>query len=77
MVSEAFGSHLDPNWGSSWAPLGTPRGPKMQYVVRPFDVFVYSLLCTYDVQDDPKSVSRGPEEALKRLQEEVKEEFFS
>ena len=60
---EFFGSQLDPNLGSSWAPLGTPRSPKMQYVLRFFDVFAYSLLSTYVPQDDPKKAPRGPQDA--------------
>ena len=32
MISGFFGNQFDPNLGSSWAPLGSPRGPKMQYV---------------------------------------------
>ena len=65
---EFFGSQLDPNLGSSWAPLGTPRGHKMQYVLRFFDVFAYSLLCTSDAQDDPKRAPRGPQEAPRGAQ---------
>ena len=43
---ERFGSQYDLNLGSSWARLGTPWGPKMQYVVKCFDVFAYSLFST-------------------------------
>ena len=46
--------------GSFWAPLGTPRDPKMQYVLCFFDVFAYSRLLTSDAQDDPKRATRGP-----------------
>ena len=41
-----FGSQLDPSLGSFWAPLGTPRDPKMQYVLRFLNVFAYSRLMT-------------------------------
>ena len=43
---ERFGSQHDPKLGSSRTPLGTPWGPKMQYVLRFFDVFAHSLLST-------------------------------
>ena len=43
---ERFGSQRDPNLGSSWAPLGTAWGPKMQYLLRFFDVFTCSLSST-------------------------------
>ena len=66
---ERFGSQHDPIWGSSWAPLGTPRGPKMQYVLRCFDVFAYSRLSTEDAQYHPKKAPSVPQEAPRGAQE--------
>ena len=66
---ERFGSHCDPNLGSSWARLGTPRGPNMQYTSRFFDVFAYSRLSAEDAQYDPKSNPRVPQETPRGSQE--------
>ena len=65
---EFFGSQLDPNLGSSWAPLGTPRGPKMQYVLR----FLMFLRILFYALQMPKMIPREPQEGLKRPQEEPK-----
>ena len=38
---DRFGTPLDSNLGSSWASLGSPWGPKMQYIFVFFDVFAH------------------------------------
>ena len=65
---ERFGSQHAPDLGSSWAHLGTPQGPKMQYVLR-FLMFLRIRLYLFKL---PKMLPRGSLKGFKRPREDPK-----
>ena len=62
---ELFGSQLDPPLGSSWAPLGSPRGPTMQQSIKICSMFSSFRLCLLEM---PKTIHGGPKRAPRRPQ---------